>query len=482
MLFNSLEFAVFFPLVTAGYFLLPQRHRWILLLVASYAFYMAYKPAYGLLLFASTAIDWFVGLRMPGASTLGRRRAWLGVSLAGNLGMLFSFKYWNLANGTAAAVVPSWPIPVHDWILPIGISFYTFQTLSYSIDVYRGTLAPEPSLARFALYVSFFPQLVAGPIERATRLLPQLQRPTVFDVDRLASGLRLVAWGLFKKVVVADRVAVVADAVYSDPRDFLGVGLAIGTVFFMYQVYCDFSGYSDIAIGTARVLGFDLVANFDSPYTARTITDLINRWHVSLTTWFRDYVYLPLGGNRVSFARWSFNVMLVFVMSGFWHGAAWHYVLWGASLGVAMVVDRATRPLRDRAAAALGVPEAVRAPVQVASTLGVWLLTLVAFRGESIADVAYVVTHLGSGWAHALDPSALLVFVERVRLDGWRFGLCVVVAVVAHVVDDLRRRPVWVEWFGGLRRPGRWALDYALVFAVLVFGVWDDTPFLYFQF
>jgi alginate O-acetyltransferase complex protein AlgI len=352
VLFNSLQFAIFFPTVTAAYFLCPRSVRWVLLLVASYAFYMAWRWEYGVLLATMSLVDWYVALRIEGAATATSRLRWLWITILGNFGMLSVFKYWNLFNGTAADAAQvaglRWPIPAMAIFLPVGISFHTFQTVGYAVDVYRGKLPAERNPLRFALFVSFFPQLVAGPIERATRLLPQLQRPTDFDRERLVSGLRLAGWGMFKKVVVADRLAVLVNEVYGSPEEFHGFGLVLATVFFGMQVYCDFSGYSDIAIGTARVLGFDLMTNFDHPYGARSMTELWSRWHISLSTWFRDYLYLPLGGSRVSFARWAFNVTLVFFVSGIWHGAEWRFALWGLMHGFLLIADRATLPLRDR--------------------------------------------------------------------------------------------------------------------------------------
>jgi alginate O-acetyltransferase complex protein AlgI len=488
VLFNSFEFLLFFPLVVVLQRLLPPHLRWGMLLVASYVFYMAWAPAYGLLLFASTALDWYVGTRLPHAQTLGARRAWLSVSLTGNLGMLFAFKYYNLVNGTLTELASwlgyTWPLPETGWLLPVGISFYTFQTMSYAIDVYRGTLPPEPNLARFALYVSYFPQLVAGPIERATRLLPQLNRSRLASADEVVSGLRLAAWGLFKKVVVADRLGVLVDAVYAEPTAFNGFALIMAMLFFCYQVYGDFSGYSDVAIGVARVLGVDLMRNFDQPHGSRSMSEWWNRWHISLSTWFRDYVYFPLGGSQIGFWGWARNITIVFLISGIWHGASWKFAVWGLMHAVLVVGDRATRPLRDGVARALGVDSVpgLRPAIQIVSTFVLWAFTLVPFRADTLSEAVYVMTHLGTGWTRFGELGAFGLFLSRVHLDLPTFLWCLLLMPIVEVVDWARRQPGSAAWWDSLPFPVRWAADYAMIFSVLALGYWADTPFVYFQF
>ncbi len=307
MLFNSLEYAVFFVAVFAGYFSLPQRFRVWFLLVASYYFYMRWKWQYGLHILAVTALNYEAGRRVGLSTSPAVRRAWLTIALAGSLGLLGYYKYFNFFSDSLRPVASALGLeylgPHLDVLLPVGISFYVFQTLSYTVDVYRGAHGFEPHFGRFALYVVFFPQLVAGPIERATHLLDQFKRENRIEIARITSGLKLVLWGLFKKVVIADRLALYVDNVYGSPEIHTGATLLLATWFFAFQIYCDFSGYSDIAIGSARILGYDLMQNFRLPYLAQSITDFWKRWHISLSTWFRDYVYLPLGGNRVSYPR-----------------------------------------------------------------------------------------------------------------------------------------------------------------------------------
>ena len=320
MLFNSFEYFLFFPIVAMLYFGVPQRLRWVLLLAASYFFYMCWKPGYLLLIVASTLVDYWAGLGIGRATSVSGKRGYLAVSLTANLGLLFFFKYYNFFSDSLREFSRLWggtlDIPHSDFLLPVGISFYTFQTLSYTIEVYRGNKEPERHLGIFALYVAFFPQLVAGPIERAQRLLPQFREKHEFVYDRVVSGLKLIAWGLFKKVVIADRLAGVVDVVYGNVDAHSGPAFVVATVAFAFQIFCDFSGYTDIAIGSARVMGFELMTNFRRPYFAASIPDFWRRWHISLSTWFRDYVYVPLGGSRVSRSRWYGNLFIVFLVSG----------------------------------------------------------------------------------------------------------------------------------------------------------------------
>lgn len=353
MLFNSLEFLLFFPVVVALYFATPARYRWILLLAASYYFYAAWKAEYLVLIIGSTVVDYWAGLRMGRHETRTGRRPFLIASVVTNLGVLFTFKYFNFFNDSVRAVLDRanifYDVPAFELLLPVGISFYTFQSLSYSIDVYRGQKTPERHLGIFALYVAFFPQLVAGPIERSTHLLPQFFEQHRFEYDRAVDGLRLILWGFFKKLVIADRLAIYVNEVYGNPGAHSGGAIALATYFFAFQIYCDFSGYSDIAIGSARVMGYDLMDNFRRPYFAKSIREFWSRWHISLSTWFRDYVYVPLGGSRVATWVWYSNLMIVFLVSGLWHGANWTFVVWGGLHGTYMVVGLATQRLRSGA-------------------------------------------------------------------------------------------------------------------------------------
>nr|WP_026753217.1 MBOAT family O-acyltransferase [Sediminibacter sp. Hel_I_10] len=341
MLFNSLDFALFLPVVFLLYWFVTDRSlRWqnLLIVCASYVFYAWWDYRFLGLIVLSTLVDYLVAKQLAKEVTIKRRKLWLGISLLFNLGLLGFFKYYNF-------FIESWigawdTLGVHmqsntlKIILPVGISFYTFQTLSYTIDVYRRDLKPTHNFIQFMAYVSFFPQLVAGPIERATSLLPQFQSKRCFDSKFAMSGFYLIIWGLFKKVVVADNCAFFVNQIFDMPSGYSSLELVLGAVLFGFQIYCDFSGYSDIAIGVARLFGFSLMTNFSFPYFSRTIAEFWRRWHISLSTWFRDYLYIPLGGSRGPLSMKLRNVMLVFLVSGLWHGANWTFVIWGCIHGL----------------------------------------------------------------------------------------------------------------------------------------------------
>ncbi len=483
MLFNSFEFLVYFPVVVAIYFALPHRWRWLHLLLASYVFYMAWEPAYALLIAASTIVDYFVGLRLPQAEGI-RRKALLGVSLTLNLGLLFSFKYYNLINGTFQAMMGlvglEWPLPESTLLLPVGISFYTFQTLGYTIDVYRGQQAPEPHLGRFALYVSFFPQLVAGPIERASRLLPQFRQDFDWDNTRVISGLRLMAWGMFKKVVVADRLAVLVDTVYADPDPHGGPWMALATVFFGFQLYCDFSGYSDIAIGAARVMGYRLMVNFNQPNLSRSVAEFWAHWHISLLDWFRDYVYIPLGGSRRGKNRTLINIMIVFGVSGLWHGSGWQYLTWGLLNGCYLIFGRLTASARERMAVAIGLTKfpRIRAAWQMFSAVGLVYLSFVFLRATSLQHAVQCIGNFGVNWSELLQVDELYWTLHDMGLDFPMLGLMILLIPLTELGEYIRRHaheyavPTWVQWTS----------DYAMLFAIMALGRFSREPFFYFQF
>lgn len=530
MLFNSFDFLIFFPAVVAVYFATPLRYRWMLLLAGSYYFYACWKAEYLVLIMASTLVDYWAAQRMGAYEDRAERRPYLLLSLASNLGLLFAFKYLDFFSESVQAVFDVFNlfinVPAFDLLLPVGISFYTFQTLSYSIDVYRGKQSPEQHLGIFALYVSFFPQLVAGPIERSTHLLPQFHPATAeaaiaerrglprgvrassantlsatavalpsgiasrFDYDRVTSGLKLMLWGFFKKLVIADRLAIYVNAVYAAPEAHSGTALLIATYFFAFQIYCDFSAYSDIAIGAARVLGFDLMENFRRPYFSKSISEFWNRWHISLSSWFRDYLYIPLGGNRVVKSRWYANLFIVFLVSGLWHGAAWTFVIWGALHGLYLMTSMITAPLRERLWANITTLAAARVPnVRAAGfqlfridTLRQWLAAIVTFhlvlvawvffRAESVADAVYVLASMwrldGPILVPGFDGGALLVAVAAIG-----FMEMIHFAERGSSIETvLDARPAWM----------RWGFYYTLAFAILVFGVFSQQQFIYFQF
>ncbi|HSO50062.1 MAG TPA: MBOAT family protein, partial [Acidimicrobiia bacterium] len=351
MFFNSLAFAVFLPTVVGLYWIVPARHRTVLLLLASYVFYGWWDVRFLSLIVISTLVDFMVGRRLGITEDPRHRKRWLLVSVIANLGMLGFFKYWGFFVDSAATLLSSFGLepnlPLLQVVLPVGISFYTFQTLSYTIDVYRRHLEPEASLTRFALFVAFFPQLVAGPIERARHLLPQLRNlpSTPRQIDWSGSS-KLIVRGLFRKVVIADGLAPLVNEVFATPGRYGSITVALGVIAFSLQIYGDFAGYTDIARGTARLFGVDLMENFKAPYLSRGFSEFWRRWHISLSTWLRDYLYLPLGGSRGGRLATSRNVMLTMLLGGLWHGAAWGFVVWGGLHGVYLVVERWV--LRDR--------------------------------------------------------------------------------------------------------------------------------------
>ncbi len=479
MLFNSLAFCIFFPLVVAGYFLTPPRARWAWLLAASYVFYAWWKIEYTLLLAFSTLVDYGAARAMGRHATRRGRRPYLLVSLGVNLGVLVGFKYLaffseslgTLLHGAGMAYAPVGL----NVLLPVGISFYTFQTMAYSIDVYRGAQAPEKHLGRFALYVSFFPQLVAGPIERSTHLLPQFREKMRWNDARVASGLQLMLWGFFKKLVIADRLALYVNEVYAAPGAHAGWPVVLATYFFAFQIYCDFSGYCDIAVGAARVMGYDLRPNFRFPYFATSVADFWRRWHISLSTWFRDYLYLPLGGNRVRKARWAFNILVVFLVSGLWHGAAWTFVVWGAIHGLYLLAERAWQGTRAWL-------WSFGAPVPTRPGWHRWLAALVTFHLVLVAWVFFR--------ASTFD-AALHVFASLVgSANPWRlasinpFGVVLSLAGVGVLLAVMaRQQQTGQEDVVPFRsRAGRWLFHAALAASLPLFGVFEEIPFIYFQF
>lgn len=350
MLFNSYEYLIFLPIVFFIYHFSKKRFRWFILLIASYYFYMSWRPEFVLLIFCSTIIDYIAGKQIYKATSKKIKKRWLSLSLALNLGLLLIFKYFYFFFESLRNIIP---LNFHfrtdfSIVLPIGISFYTFQTLSYTIDIYRNQYKYENHFGKFALFVSFFPQLISGPIERANNLLNQIRQNPNIVMGDLIIGIRRILWGFFKKVIIADKLAIIINAIYNDPINQSGLSILFATYLFSFQIYCDFSGYTDIAIGTARLFGFKLTENFNKPYFATSIKDFWKKWHMTLTSWFRDYLYIPLGGNRVSQSRWYLNIILVFSISGLWHGAGINFIIWGMLHGIYYLTEEMTRNIRYR--------------------------------------------------------------------------------------------------------------------------------------
>ena len=487
MLFNSLHFLVFFPVVVGLYFGLPARWRGPLLLAASYYFYMSWRPVYGLLLAATTLLDYLSGVRMGRLATKRERRPWLYLSLASNLGTLFVFKYfnffWGAASELATALHLPFVAPALALALPVGVSFYTFQSVGYVVDVYQGRLPAERNLGRFALFVAFFPQLVAGPIERGSEMLPQLRRAPGFDYGRVASGLRLMAWGMFKKVVIADRLAQMVTPIFDHPRQYQGLPLLLAVAGFTIQIYTDFSGYTDLARGAARVLGYHMVLNFRQPYFAASVGDFWRRWHLSLSGWFRDYVYIPLGGNRCGPVRRYANLFGVFLLSGLWHGASWTFVAWGALHGLYLVLEGLTQPARAALARGLGLAARPRLlhGLGVATTLALVAYAWIFFRANSLADAWYVSTYLFRGW-HLTRHEAVLTIGHFLLNYPPEVAVTLAAGALLLAVDLRLELPALAARWGRPAPAVRWAGYAALLLAIILFGFFNSTQFIYFQF
>ncbi len=461
MRFNSYEFVVFIALVLALAPLLRGRARHVLLLAASYFFYATWNPPFVLLLLYSTLLDFETGKRIARASSLGARRAWLAASVVGNLGVLVYFKYGNFFLDNVAFVSGIDPEPFYlDVVIPLGISFYTFQSMSYSIDMYRGQGEPCKSFLDFALYVTFFPQLIAGPILRAAEFMPQLLRTEPVTEREVLRGVELFLLGLFKKVVVADNLALLADRVFENPQGYSGAAVLLASFAFWVQIYCDFSGYSTMARGLASVLGFHLPLNFDYPQLRHNPILYRRSWHITMGNWFTDYVYKPLGGSRVGDARFAFNIIVTWTLLGLWHGAAWNFVLWGAYNGLILAVYSVTMRRKRFALPAF------RGKLFVGWLINVFLLVFSAmlFRVAS-AEQAWLM--VGKVFSFASG-----------RGVPWEWALFIAVLAGIHAIcfwnykEDLLERLGW---------PGRIALVSGTVLAIAVFAA-TGRPFIYFQF
>lgn len=500
MLFNSVDFLVFFPIVVLIYFLIPHRIKYLWLLCASYYFYMSWNPGYALLMLASTIVTWGGGLLISALEQKTGRNAekakkWcLAGCIVLNLGILFFFKYYVFTALSIEKIFAffhiSVKIPVFDVLLPVGISFYTFQALGYVIDVFRGEIEAEKNFLRYALFVSFFPQLVAGPIERSKNLMRQIYEPHTFDAERVKDGLLLMGWGFFQKVVIADRIAVLVTDVYSRFPEYSGLQILLATVLFAFQIYCDFGGYSDIAVGAARVMGFTLTKNFKNPYCATSVSEFWRNWHISLTTWFRDYIYIPLGGSRCSKLKKYRNILLTFTVSGIWHGAGLSFVVWGALNGLYQVVGDLTRPLR------IGLQEKLHIRTDCGSyrllqrmvTFLFVDFTWLFFRADSIT---YAIQMLRHSITHidflSFFDSGTLLGINTMALSEKNFFVMLLSLTLLIWVDY--RKKAGMDFKGVLAGQNiwfRWLVYYGLIFTILILGIYgpeyDASAFIYFQF
>jgi alginate O-acetyltransferase complex protein AlgI len=472
MRFNSLDYFFFFLAVVGLYFAVPLRWRKSWLLVASLLFYMYWSPIFILLILYSTTIDFFVARRVELADSPRARKQLLALSYVTNFGALFLFKYYNFFMGSWAALLRAagfpFQAPLLHVILPVGISFYTFEAISYTTDVYRKKYPAERDYRRLLLFIVFFPKLIAGPIERAWHLIPQFEREKHPNFERTREGLSKILWGLFKKVVIADRLALYVNAVYNNVSHHVGSTLAVATVFFAFQIYCDFSAYSDIAIGTSQVMGFELLRNFRRPYFATSFADFWGRWHISLSTWFRDYVYIPLGGNRSGFWKTNQNIFTVFLVSGIWHGASWTFVLWGISHGVFLLIQN----LWNHFVPTVIPAGPVKRALQIAATFPIVCLSWVLFRANSVGDAVHIYREIFTHWsAGSFFSGTLANFLYAV------FGVGALLAV-----ETFTESGRYATLFVPRLRPLRWAAYIGIATLIVLVGVIDGGQFIYFQF
>lgn len=499
MLFNSLAFAVFLPLVFLLYWAVPQKYRYIVLLISSYYFYMSWNVKYVVLILFTTGISYLCAVWMEKFQKKAVKRMFMAGAVAASLLVLFFFKYFDFAQNTFIRLLQSFAIKLHpvtlSLMLPVGISFYTFQTLSYVIDVYKGEVEPEHNFLKYAAFISFFPQLVAGPIERTKNLLPQIDCEHRFTYEKGSYGMKLMAWGFFKKLVIADNLAVFVDKVFEDVAAYHGFALVLAVFFFTLQIYCDFSGYSDIAIGTAKLFDIDLMTNFKSPYFSTSIKEFWRRWHVSLSSWFRDYVYIPLGGNRVSKLRNMFNVLVTFALSGLWHGAAFTYVIWGGLHGALQCVENLLFFGKKRTVKAEEKPQGKEPAEQtkyggkvIKRGASWWLKTaavfcLVAgawcfFRASSVSQAFYIFAHMKDGLGH--PASYILNGIRAFDTKALKQMIVPVALLAVYDYAALDRDPLVT--IGKLPSPVRKAVYYGFLLMVLLLASFNSQEFVYFQF
>lgn len=496
MLFNSFDFVVFFPIVLMVYFIIPKKTRYIWLLVTSYYFYMGWNAQYALLLLFSTAITYISSLLLVWLREQEQKKKLVvAVCIILNFGILFVFKYLKFASQIVIKIAELFGRDIQEpqisLLLPVGISFYIFQAVGYMIDVYRGRIEVEKNFFRYALFVSFFPQLVAGPIERSSNFLPQvrnLHKINLWNFDRMRGGALIMMYGYIMKMIIADRAAIFVDAVYDIElyNQYTGFTVLVAAVLFSIQIYCDFAGYTFIAIGAARIMGINLMNNFEAPYFATSIKEFWARWHISLTSWFRDYLYFPLGGSRKGVFRKYINILIVFTVSGLWHGAGWHFVAWGLLHGVLRVLEEGTANVRKKAARILNIRQNVFSykVFQICFNFFVVTIAWMFFRAASLQQAMDMIRNMffqANTWV--LFDGSLFAF----GLDAKDFNVLIVFIGVMLIVDYLRSKKVaLVENFGKQNILMQWLVFLAGIWVILIFGVYgpgfDAAQFIYFQF
>lgn len=496
MLFNSIHFLFFFPIVTLFYFIFPHKIRWIWLLFTSYYFYMAWNPKYALLLAIVTIITYISGLLIDRSDSIQsekkrvfQRKLWVILSLISNLAILFFFKYFHFAifniNRLLSYLGMQLIQPEFDVLLPLGISFYTFKAISYTLDVYRGEHA-EKNFAKYALYIAFFPQLLAGPIDRSKIMLTQINERHYFDYDRIKNGLLLILWGFFQKMIIADRASILVNVVFENSHEYAGFQIMVAVLLYSVQIYCDFSAYSNIAKGAAQIMGFHLMDNFRQPYLTTSIKDFWQRWHISLSTWFRDYLYIPLGGNRCARLRKYFNIMITFLASGLWHGASWNYIAWGGLHGAYQIASDFANPYKYRLYNKIHIKTASFS-FKLGKTLTNFALISFAwifFRASGLRDALRIIGRLFS----AFNP---YVFFDKslyyMGLSVEDIIILIISIFILFIVDMISTRYNIIDSLSNQNFIFRWLIYILLTMSILLFmnygtGYQVQTQFIYFQF
>lgn len=495
--FISWQFVLFFGIVTTTYFLIPFKWRWLLLLIAGCIFYISFIPVYILLLFFLIIVDYFAGLLIEKTKLKPRKKLYLIISIISTISVLFVFKYFNLSMMGLGKIVLFF-----DWnysqkllklALPVGLSFHTFQSLAYVIEVYRGRQKAEHHFGIYALYVMFYPQLMAGPIERSYNMLHQFHEEHKFEYQNVVRGLRLMLWGAFQKVVIADRAAIVVNMVYDKPTNYSGFVLILATILFAFQIFCDFAGYSNIAIGAARVMGFKLMKNFDRPYRSKSIREFWSRWHISLSTWFRDYFYIPLGGSHVSKFRHAINIMLTFLVSGLWHGAGWTFVVWGALHGFYLLIfDWIGRYTKKFFTIKSQNTSSIDNFIQTFMTFSLVSFAWIFFRADDMSQALYICSHLFNNLSTEFLKLTQVNFtliekfiLEKEKILGLTITnwLIMIIAIfvmsLIHKLQETRSIQVMLEQKSAIFR---WVIYYVLVLTIFYFASQGREHFIYFQF
>lgn len=471
MLFNSLEFLLFFPIVTVLFYILPHTYRWIHLLVASCLFYMFFIPQYIFILFSTIIIDYAAAIWIE-KSAENKKKTYLIVSIIATCLVLFVFKYFDFFNENMLLLSHKfgfyYPEKVINFILPIGLSFHTFQSLSYVIEVYKGNQKAERHFGIYSLYVMFYPQLVTGPIERPQNLLVQLREENKFKLANLSQGLRLMLFGLFIKMVIADNIGIYVDQIYASPTDYNSLSILKGIFFYSFQIYCDFLGYSTIAVGCAKTMGYNLMDNFKNPYLSKSIGEFWQRWHISLSTWFRDYVYFSLGGNRVKVQRWMINILVVFILSGLWHGANWTFILWGLAHGLIFILENIFNRIFKFKKSENNVVAFVSNAFNIVKTFVIVSFIWVLFRASDLQQVKVICKSILNNFKITDNFS--------VEPKVWLFlGLFI-------IIDIILFNTRFDFWCNRRNVVVRWSLYSVMIFLIIVFASVNNTPFIYFQF